>query len=214
MKALGRFLIVVLLIMGTVAYLHSRSRPETLPARQPLNSFPFQLGSWSGRDVPISEEALSVLGAGEFLLRIYQNPQERHYVDFFVAFFPSQRAGDTIHSPQNCLPGAGWEPLEAAKFHVPGPQDEDLIVNRYLIAKGLERQVVFYWYQAHGRVVASEYWAKYYLVADAIRMNRTDGALVRVVTPLDRYESVDQGQKRAMEFMGQILPGLGKYIPD
>ncbi|MBI3404907.1 MAG: EpsI family protein [Acidobacteria bacterium] len=214
MKGVRQFLVVAILIVGTAIFLHSRASPEKLPDRLPLNSFPKEIAGWTSRDVPMSEDTLRVLGAGEFLLRIYQKPEERTYVDFFVAFFPSQRAGDTIHSPQNCLPGSGWEPLESVKFHVRGQQGEDLIVNRYLIARGLDRQVVFYWYQAHGRVVASEYWAKYFLVADAIRMNRTDGALVRVVTPLRRDEKTEDGQQRALSFISLVLPNIEKYIPN
>ena len=109
------------------------------------------------------------------------NPANR-YIDLFLAYFPSQRTGNTMHSPQNCLPGAGWSMSGHRHIQIAGPSGP-LIVNLYIISKGTDRQVVLYWYQAHGRVVASEYWAKVYLVTDAISMNRTDGSLVRVITP-------------------------------
>jgi EpsI family protein len=89
-----------------------------------------------------------------------------------------------------------------------------ITVNRYVIAKGLDRKLVLYWYQAHGRVVASEYWAKFYLVADAIRMNRSDGALVRIITAVDRNEDIEHAQQRAVEFAQVILPSLDSCIPE
>jgi EpsI family protein len=136
------------------------------------------------------------------------------FLDLFLAFFPSQRAGSTIHSPQNCLPGAGWLPVESGKIKLLRPDGKTITVNRYLIGKGLERRLVLYWYQAHGRVVASEYWAKFYLVTDAIRMNRSDGALIRVTTPVAQNESSVSAEQRGVAFIQDVLPFLGRYIPD
>jgi EpsI family protein len=103
--------------------------------------------------------------------------------------------------------------LEASLMLLSRPEGKALSVNRYIIGKGLDRQLVLYWYQAHGRVLPSEYWAKFYMVADAIRTNRTDGALVRILTPLDHGETVEQAQLRAITFTEQILPLLDRCIP-
>jgi len=208
-----RFWVLVAMLVATGLFLHSRTRPETLPPRQPLEKLPLHIGQWVGQETSLSAEVLKVLGDGEFLLRIYRSVHEQAHIDLFVAFFPSQRAGDTIHSPQNCLPGAGWEPVESARVALPSADGSTAIVNRYVIAKGLDRQLVLYWYQAHGRIVASEYWAKFWLVADAIRMNRSDGSLVRVITPLGREESPESGQKRILEFVSHISPALDAFIP-
>lgn len=164
--------------------------------------------------MPIDKDTLQVLGPGDFLLRIY-NLEDRSepYLDLFIAYFPSQRAGDTIHSPKNCLPGAGWAPVESGRLALAVPGHSPFPVNRYVIAKGESRQLVLYWYWAHDRGVASEYWAKYYLVADSIALNRSDGSLVRVTTPLLPGESVDKAQERMMPFVDAVVPRLQNYIP-
>jgi EpsI family protein len=210
----ARFLPVALLLIGTAIFLHARARGEIFPPRQPLPSFPLQLGTWDGTDVPIDEDALQVLGPGDFLLRVYQDPQEKQPpVDLFIAYFPSQRAGDTIHSPKNCLPGAGWAPVQSSRMTLSTPKHAPFPINRYVIAKGDARQLVLYWYWAHDRGVASEYWAKYYLVADSIRMNRSDGSLVRLKTVMSPGESTDAAMQRLLPFADRILPLLDDYIP-
>ena len=205
----GAFFVLLIL---TAAFLHARNKPEVLPRYQPLQSFPIIIGSAFGQDIPLSNEELEVLGDGEFLHRQYRS-QAAPVVDFFVAFFPTQRTGSTIHSPQNCLPGAGWAPIQSGRILMPRPDGSTMSVNRYLIAKGLDRQLVLYWYQSHGRIVASEYWSKFYLVSDSIRMHRSDGALVRVITPLMRDEAEQSAFLRAETFAQQVLPYLDSYIP-
>lgn len=204
---------VVVLLAGAGLFLHSRSQPELLPPHNPLASFPGRLGDWQGRDLALSPNVRQVLGEGDFLTRVYGRRPDEPFLDLFLAFFPSQRTGSSIHSPQNCLPGAGWLPVESSRIKLLRPDGKAITVNRYLIGKGLERRLVLYWYQAHGRAVASEYWAKFYLVTDAIRMNRSDGALVRITTPVSSQESVENGERRAVEFAQQILPTLDEYFP-
>ena len=214
MKTQLKFVIAVLLLAATALFLHGRSRNEVLPAREPLAGFPRQLADWTSQDVTIPEDQREVLGAGDFLLRVYQKQTVREpYVDLFIAYFPSQRAGDTIHSPKNCLPGSGWSPIESGRTTITLPGHEPFPANRYVIAKGSERQLVLYWYWAHDRAVASEYWAKFYLVADSMRMNRSDGSLVRVTTPLRRGESTDDAQQRLLAFSSNVVPLLNSYVP-
>lgn len=209
-----RFLSVVLLLAAAAVFLHARSRPEELPPRKPLDEFPLSVDDWVGKNVVISDEVKQVLGADDYLVRLYRRGSDEQPIDFFVVFFKSQRTGATIHSPQNCLPGAGWAPIEQSRLNIEIPNRGTVTVNRYIIAKGLERQFVLYWYQAHGRVVASEYWAKFFLVADAIRMNRTDGALVRIITPVGRGETLTDSEQRAVEFAQQIYTLLDSFIPE
>lgn len=208
-----RFAIVVVLVGGTAIFLHSRSKAETLVPAQPPSSFPLQVGNWNGRDIPIPQWALDVLGDGKFVERSFVRNTNEPLVDFFLAYFPTQRTGSTMHSPQNCLPGSGWVPIEFNRVMLPIPGVGSIRVNRYVIAKGLERQLVIYWYQEHGRTVASEYWAKFYLVADAIRLNRSDGALVRFITPIAQGESVTSAQQRAVALIQDIVPLLHEYVP-
>jgi len=208
-----RFYFLVFLLAMTAVFLRSRSRAEVLPPRDELGSFPVRVAAWTGRDIVISEETRKILGDGEFLHRVYRSSQDEPAVEFFLAFFPSQRTGSSIHSPKNCLPGAGWVPVESSHIPLRDSDGKTISVNRFIIARGPDRQLVLYWYQSHGRVVASEYWAKFYLVADAIHLNRSDGSLVRVITPLTRSESLESGQQRAVEFAQAILPVLDNYIP-
>jgi len=127
-----RLVLAALLIIATAAFLHARSHGEIFASRLPLQSFPQQLGPWTGTDVPIDKDALQVLGPGDFLLRVYAN-QQQPYADLFIAYFPSQRMGDTIHSPKNCLPGAGWAPVRSDHIMLSMPGHEPFRVNRYVM---------------------------------------------------------------------------------
>jgi EpsI family protein len=164
--------------------------------------------------VPVSVAELKALGPGDFLTRDYYNVLQRRDLSLFIAFFPSQRQGDTIHSPKNCLPGAGWIPIESNRIWINGQQGQKVEANRYLVGKGNDRAMVLYWYQAHGHATASEYMAKYHLVADAITMNRSDGALIRVTTFLGNGgESVHEAETRAIGFAQVVLSVLDNYVP-
>ncbi len=228
-----QFALAALLLTVTAVFLQTRSRSEVFPPRQPLSSLPHELANWVGTDVTLPKDTLEILGPGDFLLRLYRYVSPRNdspgnrsgdvsaevawashpYVDLFVAYFPSQRAGDTIHSPRNCLPGAGWSPLESKRITISVPGRAPFPANRYVIGKGVERRLVLYWYWAHDSGIASEYWAKFYLVADSIRMNRSDGALIRVTTPLKREENANMAEERLVSFAGQVVPILDNYIP-
>jgi EpsI family protein len=209
-----RFLVATALLLSAALFLQAHSRIEILPPHRPLADFALHLGDWTGTDIPISPDIREVLGPGDFLLRVYQNDSgTQPYFDLFIAFFPSQRAGDTIHSPKNCLPGAGWSPVKADRILLTLPGASPFQVNRYLIAKGDQRQLVLYWYLAHNRTTASEYWAKFYLVADSMRMNRSDGSLIRITTPIARGDTMDAAQHRLVSAASYIVPQLGAFIP-
>lgn len=211
-----RFILATALIALTAILLEARGRVETIVAHTPLSSFPAQVGEWSGRVLTLDRQTLDVLGPGDFLLREYQDssPQSKlPYVDLFVAYFPSQRAGDTIHSPKHCLPGSGWTPEENARVILALPGHSPFPANRYVVARGEDRELVLYWYWAHDRGVASEYWAKFYLVKDAIEMNRSDGALVRLTTAMLPGENAEAAQQRLQPFAAEIIPLLDTYIP-
>ena len=209
-----RFAFAVILIALTALLLQARGRTEIIPNRLPLSSFPAQLGNWDSTEIELDKKTLEVLGSGDFLERVYQDQDEKlPAVDLFLAYFPSQRAGDTIHSPQHCLPGAGWNPEENNRVTLSLPGHGPFPANRYVIAKAGARKLVLYWYWAHDRGVASEYWAKYYLVADSIRMNRSDGALVRITTDMFPGETPDAAQQRILPFASSVSPLLDDYIP-
>jgi EpsI family protein len=213
MKSGWRFWIAAVLLAGTALLLHARQNSEIIPAREPLASFPRILQGWTSNDIPLTQDVLDVLGPGDFLLRDYQDPASGADVDLFIAYFPSQRAGDAIHSPKNCLPGAGWAPVRSDRITISLPGRAPFPANRYLIAKGEDRRLVLYWYWAHDRAVASEYAAKFYLVADSIRERRSDGSLIRVTTRLAASESLDSAQQRLLTFAGNVVPLVNTYVP-
>jgi EpsI family protein len=136
-----------------------------------------------------------------------------------MGYWATQKRGDTVHSPLNCLPGSGWEPLSRRTLGLTvsdgtsGARQID--VNRFVIQKGLDRQLVLYWYQSHDRVIASEYLGKFYLVADAIRLSRSDTAIVRVIVPIaDGTAAAETAAERTgVQFVQQIFPLLTNHIP-
>ena len=216
MKPTGilRFALAAALIALTAILLQARSRTEIIPQRLPLSSFPAQLANWPSTEIVQDKSTLEVLGSGDFLERTYQDPSGKlPYVDLFLAYFPSQRAGETPHSPQHCLPGSGWNPEENLRVTLSLPGHGPFPANRYVITKGDDRLLVLFWFWAHDRGVASEYWAKFYLVKDAIRMNRSDGSLVRFVTPMYPGETPDAAQQRISPFTSAVVPLLDNYIP-
>jgi len=208
-----RFAVSVILLAGAALVLEARNGAEIIPQRPPLASFPRTLDGWNSSDVQITQDVRDVLGPGDFLLRDYRDASSNRDVYLFIAYFASQRAGDTIHSPKNCLPGAGWAPIQTGRITIEAPGHAPFQANRYLIAKSDDRQLVLYWYWAHNRAVASEYAAKFYLVTDSIRMHRTDGSLVRLSMPLAPGESVENAQQSLVAWAGKVVPLLDTYIP-
>ena len=209
-----RYVVVILLLVGVAAFLEGRSAPEKTPEAKPLSMLPTAIGPWLSYDRPIPSDIREVLGHGDFLERYYYRDGDPVGVDLFVAYFPSQKTGDTIHSPRHCLPGAGWQfaSIHSVRLQLPGMKP--LQANESILAKGNEKLFALFWYQAHGRGVASEYWAKFYLVADAIRMNRTDGALVRFITRMRPEESIADARRRTLELAFAVSPRLQEHIPE
>ncbi len=209
-----RFTAAALLIALTAVLLQARNRIEIVPPHLPLSGFPAELGGWNSTEIVQDKETLAILGQGDFLERVYQDPGGKlPSVDIFLAFFPTQRTGDTAHSPQHCLPGAGWNPVQNVRVRLSLPGHAPFPANRYVISKAGQRRLVLYWFWAHDRGVASEYWAKYYLVRDAIAMNRSDGSLVRFLTPMFPGETAEAAQRRLLPFTSAVVPILDDYIP-
>jgi EpsI family protein len=204
-----------MVLLGSAAlFLQARYKDEVVPARQNFTAFPYRLGPWVGRDVDIAPDVLQVLGPGDFVVRDYRKtPASNTTVGLFLAYFPSQRVANTLHSPKHCLPGAGWVPIDSSLVTIALPGREPFRVNRYVVTKGTDRMLVLYWYWAHGRAVTSEYWAKFYLVEDSIRLNRSDGSLIRVATELTRNENANDGQRRSVSFLSTALPIIETFVP-
>jgi EpsI family protein len=229
---LARFLTVIFLLFACAFVIHARGDADHVPLSDPLNLMPQTIGSWTSHDLPLEQEVLAVLGKGDFLNRVYvdsapslstvsssaASPQSTSVhtppISLFIGYFATQRTGQSIHSPQHCLPGAGWTFETSQYTDLTAENGHHYRVGEYLISDGTTRDFVLYWYQAHGRSIPNEYVAKAYMIADAIRLDRTDGAIVRVITPVLPSESIDTARDRAVRFTAQMSPSLSRFIPD
>lgn len=220
------FLTAVALLSASNGLLYWFSRPELPPVRRPLAELPLRLADrWTGRELGIDARSLEILRLSDYLMRVYTPSeslgtaqagatpglQSKQPVVLYVGYYDSQRAGATYHSPKNCLPGAGWQLTDSSSSTLRVPGSADLTVNRVLIEKEFERQLVLYWYQDRGRIVASEYRAKVYLIWDAITRNRTDGSIVRVSTPV--ASDVEDAFFHAAVFVRDVWPSLREHLP-
>jgi EpsI family protein len=217
-----RLWVVVLLMSFTALVLHVRGDVDRVPASRPLSEMPVTLGSRTGTDIPIDQEVLDILGKGDFLSRSYDpspaarpmNASDRTPIGLFIGYFPTQRTGQSIHSPQHCLPGAGWTFQSSGVTQLTDSSGKVSTVGEYIISNGSSTQEVLYWYQMHGRSIANDYKAKLYTVADSIRYGRTDAALVRIITPVNPGESQVDAHNRAVGFAERITPLLPEFVPN
>ena len=181
-----------------------------MPLSEPLAMFPEVLGGWQGQDLPLEPRIIKGLRVDDHLNRVYEKASGEQ-LGIYVGYYKSQRSGVTIHSPKNCLPGVGWQPVKAGYAELSQPGGRRVLVNMYEIQKGLEQQIVLYWYESHGRITASEYRAKLFMVWDAIRLNRSDAALIRVTTPIN--QDPNGARRRVLAFAQAALPEFDRLIP-
>lgn len=190
-------------------------RSELTPSRKQFAAYPLHLGAWAGRKQAMEQIYLNTLVLDDYLLADYRRSDARVPVNLYMAYYDSQRKGQSVHSPRSCLPGGGWNMRSFEQHTVPGVRvhGEPLQVNRAVIELGNQRQVVYYWFQQRGRTITSEYLVKWFIFWDALTRNRTDGALVRLTAPLPAgaEESVADAELAAMA--DAILPNLEDYVP-
>ena len=206
-----RAVIAVALLVGASAASTRAIRADEVPvARQALTTLPFTIDRWRGRPAaPFADDVLAQLGVDEYVNRTYTGSTGAP-IGLYIGYYASQRQGDTIHSPQNCLPGAGWHPVSSSIREI-AAGGRRVGVNEYVIEKGFSRQVVLYWYQGRGRVVANEYANKALLMVDAARIHRTNGGLVRVIAPV--VLSTADAKADAIAFAAALFPHLDRYLP-
>lgn len=202
---------IVLVLLGAAgAYASTATAPEAPVARVALSELPITIDGWRGFPAaPFADDVVAELGVDDYTNRRYLRAGGSP-IALYIGYYASQRQGDAIHSPQNCLPGAGWSPTESGKQELPFGSAR-VTVNRYVIAKGLDRQVVLYWYQGRDRVIANEYTNKFMLMMDAGRLHRTNGGLVRLIAPIT--DSPDTAGRELTAFATALLPLLPRYLP-
>ena len=210
-----RFICLIGLLLFATVELRWRLHGHPVPPRSDFAAFPSHVADWSGRDLPdLSAGVKRTLGADNYLLREYRHDVTGAQLDLLVVYYRSQRSGDALHSPKNCLPGAGWEPIasEVILMSDAAVPHSSFKVDHYVIAKDGVEQDVLYWYQAHGRRFASEYVGKIYLAWDGITSGRTDGALIRINAPRDPGNP--QRFSMLIAFAKDLAPVLPRFLPN
>lgn len=211
-KALNMLLSSAMMLVAFVFLFKSRDE-GIIPTHVPLARFPVQVGEWSGIPVPLSHKEKSILNADGYASVLYTRRAGEPPLQFFSAYYDHQTPEKNIHSPQNCLPSSGWVILHSNTVKLPlyGKSRPPVRVNYDVIQKGLEMQVVLYWYQERGRIFPNEYWGRYYLIRDALLLHRTDGALVRVSMPFSGRAKL--ALRTETRFIQRVMPLLSSYIP-
>jgi EpsI family protein len=229
------FLLAVGILVATTFFIETFSHGEELVTNKPFSQFPLRVADqWAGRELGLDEKVQKKLNMRDFMMRVYvpasgqvgevtgfkaseDNLSMREKsplpVWLYVGFYQSQRTGATYHSPKNCLPGAGWQFMKSDYVTLPMSGAQSVTINRVLIQKGLDRQVILYWYHDRGRVIPSEYWAKAYLVWDAMTKRRSDGSLVRISVPV-QSGTEEEAFDHAVRFLHDVWPVLLDFMPD
>ena len=203
-----------LIVVAAVLSFSIGTRAEIKPERAFFSSFPTSIGGWQGTRGTLEEAALKTLDLTDYLLVDFVKPQGMP-VNFYAAYYESQRKGSSPHSPTVCMPGGGWQIIDLNRRTFPGTQTKaPFEFNRVVIRKGNQSQLVYYWFEERGRVMADEYQVKWHLLRDALLENRTDGALVRLTTPIVDGEPADAADKRIGDFLASALPLLPDYVPN
>lgn len=200
----------VILGVGVVAAMTVGGRQEIIPPRTGFESYPLIIDGWRGHSGTLETIVLDELKLDDYILADYRK-SDGQAVNFYVAYYGSQRSGAAAHSPRSCLPGGGWRVESHTKVKLGA---EGILVNRFVISKGEYRQLVYYWFKQRDRIVANEFAVKWYLLWDALTRNRTDGALVRLTTQIAPGEDLERGDERLREFSALAIPQLTAYVPD
>lgn len=214
MKSSWRFgLLLVVLVAGGILVNTWTYLGEAHVERQELKSFPMQVGAWKqeGVDQHFDAQTMSVLRASDYLLRDYRLGKGQT-ANLYIGYYATQRDGASYHSPLNCLPGAGWSMVDPAMITITLPNGKSFVANKYVIENGNIRELMIYWYQGRGRMIASEYWGKIYTVLDSVRLRRSDAAMVRVTVPITASDAA--ALESAREFAAVTSEVLPEFVPN
>jgi exosortase D (VPLPA-CTERM-specific) len=199
----------------SAAWALAPAREALVPDRDPFSLFPRQIGAWSGAPGLLAPEIEASLGADDYLAAYYRSPGEAAGVDLFLSYYALQTEGDAIHSPTVCLPGAGWEVFSIRPVGValPGTAAGAVRLNRAVIQKGLEKQLVYFWFEGRGRRLTGDFAAKAYTVLDGMATGRSDGGLVRMITAIGA-DGEAAADARLQRFLAASVDRLPRFIPD
>lgn len=211
MRKRTRFAPALLLAFGCLLLLSVRAQ-RSLALQAPLTQLPDPLPGYEHLDVEVPADQAAIAGMTSYVNRVYSRDSADAF-GLYVGFYDSQQQGKTVHSPKNCLPGSGWEPMSARRDTISTPRGDVATVNRYIIANKSQQAIVYYWYQGRGRVAANEYAVKWHLLRDAAIRRRTDEALVRIIVPVTPTRSVDDADRLARDAARRLIPTLNQFLP-
>jgi EpsI family protein len=204
--------ITIVILFIAAALTHFAAQSERTAPNKPFSEFPLEIDNWKGITSELDEKVYNILGVEDYILANYRRPSGE-MVNLYVGFYQSQKEGDIIHSPKNCMPGAGWNITETSIETVPlDNSGKRMKVIKLLLQKGPEKQIVLYWFQSRGRIISSEYMEKVWLVIDSITRHRTDGSFVRLITPVVKDETTAVNLLK--EFAQKAFPFLNEHIPN
>lgn len=208
--SLKHTVIASVLMLVSLAGLRYFSHSEEIHPNKAFSAFPRQIGSWEGKEQFFDQKVYEVLGVSDSFLANYSSPEGKS-VNLYIGFYQSQREGELIHSPKNCMPGAGWNISRSTieELETPGFHSGKIRVIKLILEKGNHKQVMLYWFHARGRIISSEYMQKIYLVIDSMTRHRTDESFVRLISYGDEKEALNT----LREFAKQLMPILHEYIP-
>ncbi len=208
-----RCVMLGILLLGTWGARVRLAEPQPATGAESLSKFPALMDAWQGEDSPLDPEVVKTAAVDDYMNRNYRSGEG--LIGLYVGYYSSQREGEALHSPMQCLPGTGWAPMKTESTQLTGLDDNrPRTINKLLVEKGIDRMLVLYWYQTVNRVTASEYLRKIFLVKDALGSGRTDVALVRIISPIDPRDP--EGEARALRltrpFAARVLPEVHKQL--
>ena len=207
-------IIVLLLLLGTWYITQHVNSVSPTPIKQSLASFPTEIGQWKKiGSSESSEDVVEMLGVDDDLQYTYQSPGGKR-ISLYIGYYSAVGVTGGYHSPRNCIPGGGWgiDDISPITLNAGIEGNDDSVVSQMMIRNGNQYQIVLYWFQNRGRIIASEYWEKIYLVLDALRMGRRDGTFVRIMAPVQGTDFVSASND-ASEFSQQVIKHLESYLP-
>ena len=205
-----RTITIIAIMLITAMLTGFASHSERIAPNKPFSEFPLEIGQWKGVKGEMDQKVYNILGIEDYILADYRKTS-RETVNLYVGFYQSQKEGDIIHSPKNCMPGAGWKITETSIETIKMDDTENIKAIKLLLQKGAEKQIVLYWFQSRGRIISSEYMQKIWLVIDSVTKHRTDGSFVRLISPVAVDESTTL--KVLKEFANKVYPVLNEHIP-
>jgi EpsI family protein len=210
-----QFVVAAFILGVTLLFSQAIEFREKIPVSKSFDKFPLQLGNWIGNRQKLEQSVINTLDLSDYIFVNYRNEKNK-WVNFYIAYYESQRKGKSIHSPASCLPGSGWIFKQAGNATVKESKSNSVFmpVNRALIEQSGSRQLCYYWFPQRGRILINAFQLKIFAFWDALTRQRTDGALVRVITPVYKDEDLEDAERRLQAFTRELVPVLGEFLPD